>query len=184
MAKRNAPPKRKAPRRKPREIVLEPLNPFEEYGNESTRSLTHEILAEIDDGNDNLGDLVNALHAFDQYHLTNPRPSKEPLIRLLKSRGTTKAENELIADLIGRVVLKWGAGPRMLPAYMIEDDHHNLLNARADVQELQARGYSLTEAINQVSESNKFSYTVLEDVCRGQARFIRKLNAKKTKKRK
>jgi len=188
MAKPKALPKRKAPKRKPREIILEELDPFEKYGNSSPHNTTHEIRSKIEDGNRNLEALVDAIHAIDQYKLTNPRPNKTPLIGLLMSRGTTKEENELLADLIDRVVLKWGVGARKLPAYLIADDHHDMLNARADVEELQAGGLSLTKAIERVSGNLNIPYSKLDAVCRGQARFVREMNkqnkTKKGKKRK
>jgi hypothetical protein len=191
MAQPKAPPKRKTIKRKPREIILEELDPFEKYGNSSPHNTTHEIRSKIEDGNRNLEAVVDAIHAIDQFHLTNPRPDKTPLIDLLMSRGTTKEENELLADLIDRVVLKWGVGARKLPAYLIADDHHHMLNARAYVQELRASGLSRPKAIERVSEDLNIPYSKLDAVCRGQARFIRATNkrkktnkAKKAKKRK
>jgi hypothetical protein len=179
MAKKRKLPSKRKPSKRKRDIAPEPLDPFEEYGNSSPHNTTHEIRSKIEDGNRNLEALVDAIHAIDQFHLTNPRPDKTPLIDLLNSRGTTKAENELLADLIERVVLKWGVGPRKLPAYLIADDHHNMLNARARVQELRASGLSRPKAIERISEDLKIPFVKLERVCRGQERFIRKMNKRK-----
>jgi hypothetical protein len=179
MAERKSPPKRKAPKRKPREIVLEKLDPFEEYGNKSPHNLTHEIRAEIDDGNCDLEALVDAIHAIDQYHLTNPRPGKEPLIKLLKSRGTTKAENELIADLIDRVVLKWPIGKRRRPAYMITDDEHALLNACGNVRNLLdatplGAKLSVNDAVMRIAAQYNISHSKLLDAYQRRRRSMRK----------
>src|SRR6266478_8013640 len=97
--------KRKPPR-KPHKTVTpdESLDPYEEYGDSSPHNLTALIFSEIDDGNRELEDLVDAIHAIDQYDVRNPRPDKKPLINLLRSRGTTPAENKLLADWIDRKV--------------------------------------------------------------------------------
>jgi hypothetical protein len=184
MAKMQASPKRKTSKIKPPEIVAAvELDGFDEFMNEHhlPKYLTHEILSEIYDGNDHLEELVIAIHAIDKFRPPES-PDKKPLIALLRSRGTTAAENELIADVFDRVVLKWPVGARRLPSYMIAEDHHTLLNARGDVQELQAMGLSLAKAIERVSENLNIPYAKLEGVCRGQARFVRKQRKKIKKK--
>jgi hypothetical protein len=54
-----------------------------------------------------------------------------------------------------------------------------MLNALARVQELRAGGSSRPEAIERVSEDFKIPFVKLERVCRGQERFIRKMNKRK-----
>jgi hypothetical protein len=181
MAKRKASLKRTKSKHKPREIATPvELDPFEEYGNSSPHGLTHEIRSEIDDGDGDLEALVNAIHFIDQYRLTNPRPDKKPLIKLLNSRGTTAAENKLLADLIDRVVLTWGVGARRRPAYMITDEDHNLLNARADVKELlriaKLSGEKLlvADAVTRVAAERNIPYSKLLDTYQGRTRTMRK----------
>jgi hypothetical protein len=189
MAKRTASPKRKATKRKPRKTVPdEPLDPFEEYANSSPHSLTHEIIFEIYNGNRDLEALVDAIHAIDQYRLPNPRPDKAPLIKLLESRGTTAAENKLLADLIDRVVLTWPVGARRRPAYMITDDEHVLLNACADVRDLRAKKLSVgeklsvTDAVTRVAAELNIPYSKLLDAYQGRTRAMRKKKMRKSKK--
>jgi hypothetical protein len=157
-----------------RDIVLEDLDPFEEYANESPSNLTHEIRSDIDDGNRDLDRTINAIHAIDQYKLKNPRPDKKPLITLLKSRGTSAAENKLLADLIERLVLKWPVGARRRPAYVITNDDHALLNARADVSGLRAGGLSVADAITQVAADYGTPEQKLADAYQGRRRSMRK----------
>jgi hypothetical protein len=79
MAKRRAAPKRK-PSKRNREKAPAPLDPYEEYGNSSPHNLTHKNRSEIDDGNRDREDFLNALHAHDQFGVTNPRPDKKLLV--------------------------------------------------------------------------------------------------------
>jgi hypothetical protein len=179
MVKRK-PPRGKPSKRKPREIVApEELDGFDEYANSSPHNLTHKIRSEIDDGNRDLEALVDTIHAIDQYRLPNPRPDKAPLIKLLESRGTTAAENKLLADLIDRVVLTWPVGARRRPAYMITDDHHALLNARADVRDLlgahpPGAKLSVTDAVTRVAAEHNIPYSKLLDAYQGRTRAMRK----------
>jgi hypothetical protein len=151
MKRRPPPQKRKAPKRKPREIVEEKWDGFEEYANSSPRNLTYEIRYEIEEGgNRGLEDLVNAIHAIDQYGLTKPRPDKKPLIELLRSRSTTPNENLLLADLIDRNILPKGGRPRR-PMYIMTVDDKTLSNASYKVEELRNLGWSRADAINRVA---------------------------------
>jgi hypothetical protein len=176
IVKRKLPSKRKTAKRKPRETPDAPLDPYEEYGNSSPHSLTHEIRSEIHDGDHDLEALVNAIHSIDQYHLTNPRPDKKPLITLLESRGTTALENKLLADLIDRVILRWPVGARRRPAYMISEDKHALLNACADVRDLLGAHpkLSVTNAVERVAADHKIPYSKLLDAHQGRTRTMRK----------
>jgi hypothetical protein len=180
MAKRKPPPKRKASKRKRREVVLEELDPYEEYGNSSSHNLTHKIRSEIDNGDRGLEALVDAIHAIDQYRLPNPRPDKKPLVKLLESRGTTAAENKLLADLIDRVVLTWPVGARRRPAYMITDDEHVLLNACADVKDLRdaaklsGKKLSVADAVTRVAAELNIPHSKLLDAYQGRTRAMRK----------
>jgi hypothetical protein len=181
MAKLKASPKRKTTKRKPRKIVPDkPLDPFEEYGNSSPHSLTHKIFFEIHDGNRDLEALVDAIHSIDQYRLLNPRPDKAPLIKLLESRGTTAAENKLLADLIDRVVLTWPVGARRRPAYMITDDEHVLLNACGDVRDLldaaklSGKKLSVDDAVTRVAAKYNTPYDKLLDAHHKRRRTMRK----------
>ena len=176
MAKPKALPKRKAPKRKPREIVPEQeRDGFDDFLNSHhPGNVTHEIFFELHNGNPTLEDLLDAIHCVDQYQLTDPRPDKKPLIKLLKSRGTTKAENELLADLIDRVVLTWPVGRRRRPAYLITDDDHHLSNARVSVKHLRDDGLSVVEAITQVSKETGIPYQKLEDAHHRRRRSMRK----------
>jgi hypothetical protein len=181
MAKRKASPKRKPTKRKTRTIVPDkPLDRYEEYGNLSPHNLTHKILSEIDDGNRDLEALVDTIYAIDQYRLPNPRPDKAPLIKLLKSRATTAAENKLLADLIDRVVLRWPVGARRRPAYMITDDEHVLINACADVKDLRdaaklsGKKLSVTDAVTHVAAKHDVPYSQLLDAYQKRRRTMRK----------
>jgi hypothetical protein len=181
MVKRKASPKRKTAKRKPREVVLEELDGFGELVHSShPGNLTHKILSEIHDGNRDLEALLDAIHCVDQYRLPNPRTDKKPLIKLLKSRGTTAAENELIADLIDRLKLTWPVGARRRPAYMITDDEHVLLNACADVRDLRAKKLSVGEklsvadAVTRVAAELNIPYSKLLDAYQGRTRAMRK----------
>ena len=151
MAKRKAPPKRKAPKRKLRKIVAdEPKNHWHEFMDMSPRYLNHDIVFEIDNSNQNLDHLVNAIHALDQYRVRRPQPDKKPLIELLRSRGTTLAENELVADLIDRHILPKRGRPRR-PVYVITDEDQLLNTACSEVEDLRAAGFSRADAITRVS---------------------------------
>jgi hypothetical protein len=174
MAKRGAPPKRKAPKRKPHKIFLEELDGFAEYANSSPHNLTHKIRSEIDDGNSDLRDLVDAIHATDQYAVTNPRPDKKPLIKLLMSRGTTRAENELLADWIDRKVPPTRAGRPRRPVYAMSHDDHILSNARGDVEELRTGGLSVADAITQVAKEQGIPHKTLADAYHRRRRSMRK----------
>jgi hypothetical protein len=181
MAKRKPSPKREASKRKPRKIVPDqPLDLFEEYANSSPHSLTHEIFFEIHDGNHDLEALVNAIHAIDQYRLRNPRPDKAPLIKLLESRGTTAAENKLLADLIDRVVLTWPVGARRRPAYAISDEEHVLLDACGDVRDLRdaaklsGEKLSVADALTRVAAKYDVPYNQLLDAYQKRRRTMRK----------
>jgi hypothetical protein len=175
MLKRKGPTKRKRSlKRKPQKIVPdEPLNPFQEYGNSSPHNLTHEIRSEIDDGNRELEDLLNAIHAIDRFGVRRPRPDKKPLIELLMSRSTTLAENKLVADLIDRHILPKRGRPRR-PVYVITHDDHILSNAIGDVDELRARGFSRIDAIARVAERLDITYDKLDDAYSGRRRSMRK----------
>jgi hypothetical protein len=183
MVKRKGPPKRKPSlKRTPRKIAAPdaPLDPYEEYGNLSPHNLTHKIRSEIDNGNRDLETLVDTIHAIDQHRLPNPRPDKAPLIKLLESRGTTAAENKLLADLIDRVVLTWPVGARRRPAYMITDDEHVLINACADVRGLRAKKLSVgeklsvTDAVTRVAAEYNMPYNKLLDAYQKRRRTMRK----------
>jgi hypothetical protein len=167
MAKRKAGPKRKASKRKPREIVPEPLNAFQAYGNALPRSLTHEIRSEIDGGNRELEELVNAIHALDQFG------DKKPLVELFTSQGTTTAK--LIADMIDRYIPK--RDRRRQPIYVLRADHHIMLNAVAEVRELQASGMSRADAITQVTEGHNIDINKMVEWVAGRARPMRKQKA-------
>jgi hypothetical protein len=166
MAKRKAAPKRKSVKRKPREIVPEPLNPFLEYGGSLPRSLTFEIRSKIDDGNSDLEELVNALHALDQIG------NKKPLVELLKSRGTTPTESVLLADLIDRHILP-KRGRRRDPIYVLKEDHHTMLNALARVGELRAGGMSLDEAVTKSAQEHGIPHSRLVEWRAGRSRWQR-----------
>jgi hypothetical protein len=173
-AKRKA-PKRKPPERKPPEIAVPvELDPFEEYGNSSPHNLTHKIRSEIDDGNRELEDLVDAIHAIDQYDVTNPRPDKKPLIKLLMSRGTTPPENKLLADWIDRKVPPTRAGRPRRPVYTMSHDDRILSNACGDVEELRGGGLSVANAITQVAKERGIPRSKLADFRDGRRRSRRK----------
>jgi hypothetical protein len=181
MVKRKGPPKRKATKRKPRQIVPDqPLDPFEEFGNSFPHYLTHKILSEVDDGDYDLEALVDAIHAIDQYRLFNPRQDKKPLIKLLESRGTTAAENKLLADLIDRVVLTWPVGARRRPAYTITEDEHALLNACGDVRDLRdaaklsGKTLSVDDAVTRVAAKYNVPHSKLLDAYQKRRRTMRK----------
>jgi hypothetical protein len=174
MAKRKTPRKQKASKRKPRETIPEERDGFDEYGSATASHLTHEIFFEIHNGNSNLENLVNAIHCIDQYRLQKPRPDKKPLVEILKSRGTTVAENKLLADLIDRAVLTWPVGARRRPAYMQSEEDHHLRNALVSVRRLRDDGLSVAEAITQVSKEYGIPYQKLEDAYHGRRRSMRK----------
>ena len=89
------------------------------------------------------------------------------------SRGTTLAENKLVADLIDRHILPKKGRPRR-PVYVITDDDHILSNAIGDVRELRAVGLSRTDAITCVAEKLNITYEKLDDDYSGRRRSMRK----------
>jgi hypothetical protein len=163
MAKRKAVPKRKPSKRKPRKIVPEATNPFLAYGNSLPRNLTHEIRSDIEDGNLDIEELVNAIHTLDQFN------NKEPLVKLLVSRSTTEAE--LLADVIDRYIPK--RDRRRSPIYLLDPDHHTMLNALGDVSELRAAGMSVREAITRVAKERGIRPNKLVEWRGGRSRWQR-----------
>src|SRR5450631_260601 len=173
MAKRKAAPKRKPSKRK-REKAPEPLDPYEEYGNSPPHNLTHKNRSEIDDGNRDRKRFLNALHAHDQFGVTNPRPDKKLLIELLRSRGTTPAENKLLADWIERKVPPTRPGRPRRPAYTMSKDDQILSSASGDVQELRAGGLSVANATALVAKERGIPRSKLADFREGRRRSRRK----------
>jgi hypothetical protein len=174
MAKRKASPKRKASKRKPREVVLEELDGFDEYAKLSPGHLAPMIYSEIgEDDHSPLWGLVDALHAIDQLGVTNPRPNKEPLIDLLKSTG--KMWDKLLADLISRYDLKRPkrAGRPRRPIYSVSDNGHDLWQARFAVQDLVSKGLSAADAITQVAQKRGIPPQKVADAYYGRARAVR-----------
>jgi hypothetical protein len=180
MAKHKALPKRKAPKRKPREILLEKLDPYAEYGNDFPSHLAPMIWSEIgEDDRSPLWGLVEALHAIDQLGVTNPQPDKKPLIKLLKSTGTMW--DKLLADLISRYDLtrpKRPGRPRQ-PIYRVSDEAHEGWQAHFEVQELLCRPdgkLSVDAAITQVAKKRGLPRQKVADAHQGRARAVRKKN--------
>jgi hypothetical protein len=174
MAVNKARSRRQVRKRKPRKVVHErPLDPFEAYGNSSPHNLTHELRSDLEDGNTCLQELLDAIHAIDQFHLENRRETKAPLIQLLMSRGTTRTENALLADLFDRLVLKWPVGARRRPAYLISEDDHVLINALYDVELLKTRGTKVGAALAQIAKKRDIPLEKLVAAQNGQRRSMR-----------
>jgi hypothetical protein len=145
MAKRKAAPKRKPSKRKPREIVPEPLDPFEAYGTSHPRNLSLMILSEFDDDNSRIMEWVEAFYAIDKSAGAN----KAQLVELLKSTGEKR--DRLTADLLERYDLKRPSkGRPRLPLYHMTDDDKVLHSVSHAVEVLQDAGYSRTDAVTRI----------------------------------
>jgi hypothetical protein len=139
-------PKRKPPNRQPRETVpVEPLDPYEEYGNSSPGNLSVMILSEFDDHNSRIMEWVDAIFASDRSDGVN----KEPLVELLKSTGEKR--DLLIADWIERYDHVKKPGRPRLPIYNMTDDDKVLHNVSCLVKDLRDVGFSSTDAFARVA---------------------------------
>ena len=178
MAKPKAPPKRKAPKRKPRKIVVEQLDAFEEYARSSPGRIAPMIWTACgEDDNSPIWALVDALHAIDQHKLTNPQPDKKPLIKLLTSTGTMW--DKLLADLISRYDLTRPErrGPHTRPIYSVSDESDKSWQARFEVQQLLSESdgkLSVDDAITLVAKKHGLSRQKVADAHQGRARAVRK----------
>jgi hypothetical protein len=149
MAKRKA-LKRKPRKRKPLEIVPDrSLDPYEEHGDLSPRNLSLMILSEFDDDNSRIMEWVEAFYAIDKTAGAN----KAQLVKLLQSTGDKR--DRLTADLLERYDLKRPSkGRPRLPIYSMTDDDTLLHNSSCLVEELQAAGFSFTDAVARVAADN------------------------------
>jgi hypothetical protein len=181
MAQPKALPKRKAAKRKPREIILKKLDPYQEYGEEmSPGHYAPMIWSEVGyDDNSPIWKLLDALHAIDQLGVTNQRPNKKPLIKLLKSTGTMW--DKLLADLISRydLVRPNRPGRPPLPIYCVSDENHLLWQARFAIKELRAKKKgkgkpSVDDAITQIARERGIPRRKVAAAFSGQSYAIRK----------